>query len=548
MIWVLVSSVVLATNAPRYVKIVTAEPTMEPTTAPNTIAPQTMVPEVIPKVSEGERTALERGGEVTAVLGGTNAGAAAQLALIAKSTCGGETELSLLFHPTQIFGFKTVNGNPYTAALLGNYSLLLTSLVLTFFFIIFLKKTNPNDELTTLIGKSRCPSVTMLLFLILYQGNSFSAIQLIWHGTTNGEKTLGAAFILLNTVLPLYELWVLYIGKTRGKCAYFEPGSEDPVPAKYHWLTGRGEWVSGPELFSKKHQSMLKPFGEGYPCGTAIEYVPMTALSVLFGSQSDSRPVCGHFRFAAGIASYAVMLLVCSQPSLFSKKRDWVAFIARYALQGTALVMFAVGFYSDSDGWFQTGSILLIIGLVVILVKSVLDAVGELIVIKNSRRTKLEKMWGLDRTFAQTFVDEASSALIEMGDNESILSPLTSHRRSSDCFSDISCPVLPVPSSQVRRASSPRPPVPPILSKKRPSQNSNASCSPLPYTPRTPCTPQTPRRGSDGFSDFTQPFPSILAKKRPSLVSSVTPPPRRVSAGSAVSRGSRGGTSPRTLS
>ncbi|KAJ9451363.1 hypothetical protein DIPPA_20603 [Diplonema papillatum] len=116
------------------------------------------------------------------------------------------------------------------------------------------------------------------------------------------------------------------------------------------FVTGTGEWVSRSEddPWVTRHLAMVKPFRQGAASFVCFELLAMGLLAFASACRTGSLVACGHVKATSAIVCFAgCTLRLKMHPSAYP--RDDYIEPFRLSVQSTALVLQAVGFYSENE-------------------------------------------------------------------------------------------------------------------------------------------------------------------------------------------------------
>eukprot|EP01062_Namystynia_karyoxenos_P028194 TRINITY_DN21406_c0_g2_i1.p1 TRINITY_DN21406_c0_g2~~TRINITY_DN21406_c0_g2_i1.p1 ORF type:complete len:1208 (+),score=82.12 TRINITY_DN21406_c0_g2_i1:205-3624(+) len=429
----------------------TSTPTVAPTESPSssplpapTLSPTPAPP---PPVLGTARDAA--GGAVTtAVVAAGAAPAMSQLALAGDLTCspvGTLAELPPAMHPTGI----TSMGSQYLGCLLGAALIMSSVTLLSNIALAVLTCFDPDglgvltrkaiqtsflryipvikdSEAVDLAAIARHPNIILFTGFFVYQGAAFSALRLLAGSRLEDGRAspwwmrlLGAVCAIVLIGLPAVLYRRVHDGVTpclrrdmpgrgpdvRARVRPWDP----PLPPRwlqYAFLSEVGDWVSRrrQKHWISRWQSAVRQYNERCaPHGAVLELGAMWLLGLANAWPTPSLAACGHVRLAAA-AVHLAQLVYCLLYRPYRCSRDLVLQVARLVLLIGALAALAVAFYTAIGGREKpdtsVGSTLLTAATVIVLVKTLIIGISELVLLVKGYRANSQALeWGEQKEF-----------------------------------------------------------------------------------------------------------------------------------------------------
>ncbi|KAJ9455876.1 hypothetical protein DIPPA_21795 [Diplonema papillatum] len=390
-----------------------APPTIVPTPAPPTILRTGSPPTESPS-GGGGLFSKELGSAGTAAGAGVVAGAAglvtfgsayaaARISLVTRACSrhfgmsAGEEEnvYPRAMHPLQ----ATVVDSHDLGAVMYNS---LIALGLFFLFIVVVSLAKDLNLLPTTArdphGYLSFPSIPLFVWQFLYLGTTFGAARLVFSPSFAQSEFVGGPVLAVCASLPL--LIFLWVRSRCPKHALFEPvvdpDSEsegvgwEREPRVLVWLVGPGEWVSRTAEYDwvNRYGSLTRGLRPGREWWASVECLTSFTLACVLAVEPSDRTACGHVRLVCACIYLARFALDWAMTP-FVKGLQTVGQPCMHAIQGVGLTLLAGALYSESTTLFDAGDMVLLVAAVALIILTLLEAVGEVVLFLTGRRHRL---------------------------------------------------------------------------------------------------------------------------------------------------------------
>ncbi|KAJ9455679.1 hypothetical protein DIPPA_19586 [Diplonema papillatum] len=247
-----------------------APPTQAPVSAPPTAAPNETAAPVTGAAEPHERAELPfevNGGSkaTTAVVVlaavGTGPPMTAGLLVLSSARCfADDRDISFVLSPTQL-RLPGESGS-LSGCIVGNAAVLVAAMLLHVSvsgFLGFAESRHCLEILAKvnsfLVGALISFSAwSLLIFLVLYQGFSTCGILLLLHVGGIEDVVLVAASVVSLLVAPIIGLKIIQSVVPKREAVHVI----DPVPSRWNWFIGRGEWVSAKKNSVERYGSLFQ--------------------------------------------------------------------------------------------------------------------------------------------------------------------------------------------------------------------------------------------------------------------------------------------------
>eukprot|EP01060_Flectonema_neradi_P030287 TRINITY_DN4366_c4_g1_i1.p1 TRINITY_DN4366_c4_g1~~TRINITY_DN4366_c4_g1_i1.p1 ORF type:complete len:1087 (+),score=214.32 TRINITY_DN4366_c4_g1_i1:149-3409(+) len=431
--------------------------------------------------------AIQAAGDVAAGLGvmsmmsGPASGHVQQLQMYLDMECGTgkDPQVSTSLAPLQIFEpFKSIDGSECLAAVVGN------SIILISFSFLHLATLLLVFGISDLAGQGRLrfPSVTLFVYLYLYQAFSLCGTNIMIHPRKGWHAAVGVGCTLLTTLIPI----VISIAISKGvpdKARYRFLSDEDKTKFRSGkvatFILGPGEWVSRhpQNRFVDRFTLILKSYTEERPWFAIFEFAQMFLSGATLAIRQNSYVECGTTRLLCCLYNAAFLILeIKTLPHC--KNRDNYLDCSRLFFQAVGLLLAAVAYFLEdmSHTSFTVATYCLLIAMSILFIKIILDLMSWLFIVCTGRWRALQAdEW---KEYDLTYASAGMETIPDIDQKSEVLSVASSNGGIQVCFSDfVTEPVLDRNSSKL---------------SKNPSNNTTLSLNRNPSSSR--CFPPNRRR------------------------------------------------------
>eukprot|EP01063_Lacrimia_lanifica_P033585 TRINITY_DN6014_c0_g1_i1.p1 TRINITY_DN6014_c0_g1~~TRINITY_DN6014_c0_g1_i1.p1 ORF type:complete len:1217 (+),score=18.84 TRINITY_DN6014_c0_g1_i1:84-3734(+) len=371
-------------------------PSSLPAVDPSTLVPPTPSPRGVEVLESAEVQAVFQhasvAGDFAAVgaLAGGSAGTA-MAAIVSAKLCGAKSD-SLALHPSQI----EVMGSESAGMVIGNtliavgFSALCAAAVIVARVggrVLFPDLFEGMDSQ----GLLRFPSAPLLVAQMLYQGTTLGAMSLCWYGGTPGLVCLGVVSAVACLVGP-----IILFKKIRGgvpRRAVYAPVASRRESRLMTFLLGPGEWCSKDQLhhWVLRYVTVLRPYREVTAWFGSVEMIAYLAVSGIQALVPVTYVACGHQKLGCAVI-FALLVILRRVLSPLQRPRDYVVLQTAHTLQIVALVLMAVGYYTEDTNYygFAIAGDIMLVCTALLLIKVAADAITELYVLCSGSRKRIQ--------------------------------------------------------------------------------------------------------------------------------------------------------------
>eukprot|EP00756_Hemistasia_phaeocysticola_P066113 Hpha_TRINITY_DN9007_c0_g2::TRINITY_DN9007_c0_g2_i1::g.141779::m.141779 len=258
-----------------------------------------------------------------------------------------------------------------------------------------------NNESVDVGAVARHPNTVLLVALFVYPGVLVSAARLSLDSSardSDWQAILGALVCASCAALP----YLLYRTVSRGVApptirAHVRPWDIKPGMCGQYVLYGEtGDWVSlrSEDSWVSRYQAVVRRFNSDHaPLGVMVEVSVMWLMSAFLSLEFKSWFMCGFGRLLSGVVMLLKTLFIVMRKP-YRKVRDNLMLGTCSALVCTELFVNAVTFFMEKEPGV-VGDICLFIASIIIVLRSVLDVVAEvLLFVKGYRATAQRVEYG----------------------------------------------------------------------------------------------------------------------------------------------------------
>ncbi|KAJ9438614.1 hypothetical protein DIPPA_14363 [Diplonema papillatum] len=344
----------------------------------------------------------------------TGSGMAVTLSVLADLCCQVDdvdiTEAAQLdweFHPTQTM-FGSGPRKYMLAAIIVNPLLVLAFLgILVAAAAVY--KFKRKGTWTQALGKCRAPSLSHVPFLFLVQGTSLVAARLAFFPADSPAFVVVLGWCILS--LCVASPAILYFGilkRLPGHVAHVPDPYLFPEPEEtrrvlrgwsrnvYRFTFGDIIWVSkeGASFFAERNGLYFEAYRPGYAPFACVELAQTVALSLLSAWRPGTGAACNG-RNALICAMFAATTAVFSVVRPHSAALDNLVVSAVGATMTVSVVLMTVALWAPSASFallFSLAAHLLLVGAIVVFVKSLWDIFAHVVGLYMGRRKATRKL------------------------------------------------------------------------------------------------------------------------------------------------------------
>ncbi|KAJ9463265.1 hypothetical protein DIPPA_23923 [Diplonema papillatum] len=355
-----------------------------------------------------------------------------------------EPDIPRALHPLQI----KIDGSLALGAVVGNLLLALGLLAIYDVVVVHIIgqfvehfTMNPPADFRGLV---RYPSVPLFVLLFLYQGIAWAGFILVFYPKNVTELILGIISVAFSAFVPFWVFRHVVDGISRqDKKAVYRTDSQ-PRSNFFLFMLGPGEWVSThrQKQWVFRYSSLMLAFKEKLAFWGAIDMLASLALAALSALPVSGNMACGHVKLiSAGVL--LTLLFAESYYLPYHKVRDNVVIPSVIILQIVEVALLGVTAYSNDVQHWSTplASVLVYLTVGLLVLKGILDLVGETWLLINGRRDLLQQeQWAeADKNQELLPMEEAHSSKAgsahKRGTSSSVVSD-DGHPSFADCSSE----------------------------------------------------------------------------------------------------------------
>ena len=475
------------------------------------------------------------------------AGSLAVLAL--DCTTEYEFGLTRVLHPTAI----RILDSDIIGCLVVNITLAISCIVLAI-ILSRLVSSLTSYNIYCVQGFFALPAAPLYLSFFLLTGGVFSTFYSIQNGRFSWFPVCALNVLFFMGIAPAV-IWKVS-SVANAKSNYTFDHKKYPFHGVVMFFLGTHEWVdtspANPVAYLDRYGLLYNRFTDKAPYGLLLKYVLACLLAAASAITSPSMIVCGHIRVTMCLFTIAyTTILIKKKP--YRRVKDQVAELILAGFKTTALLLAAVGFYSEDRDHvaFSISLTVLQVAMVVFVIKVVVDLIAFLVVLITGREARIRdasiheecigRLDGMEELLSETTPPKSTpmtpitpyhvNGIVSpplpavFGNSSMSLFPVGGlppiGKRSESRSSRRSSMASGSPNINRRRASSPLPdvrvPISPLSDKRRRSSPLVDIVSPV-QSPLTP--PSRSRRYSIPKNTITRPTPT----RRRSLASTPLTP------------------------
>ena len=242
------------------------------------------------------------------------------------------------------------------------------------------------------VGLCRFPAGPLIVYLFMYQGVTLGTFRVLYRHEMVGSVMAAVAVFVASLSVPFFVFKQLKRGVPSKGVHVEDPETTHPAAQIFfgsgEWCSVRRDhdWVNRWTTFVRYYRQEWSYYGVG-------EFAMTFLISAISAIRPQSWTECGHIKVGNGI----VFLTATIMEAKFwphARHRDSACDFSLHSAQFVAMMLMAVAYYAEDPAlWtFGIALTLMVFAAMVLVVRTAMDLISELIVFCRGRRNRLQEM------------------------------------------------------------------------------------------------------------------------------------------------------------